>query len=86
MFPEEKIFFWKKKNATAFVISITMAGNFGTLDQRRGKFLPRCNIDMISDYWDLKNRPETQRKGLTFKRLIEGQRGNQPHGRWRPNR
>lgn len=55
----------KRKNATDFIISIIMTGHFGALEQRHCKFLPCCNIDMVSDYWDFQNRPETQKKSLT---------------------
>lgn len=46
----------------SFIICIIMTGSFGALEQSHGKFLPRCNIDTVSDYWDFENRPETQRK------------------------
>lgn len=57
MFPYKKLVFWKEKKATDFIISIIITGNFGALEQRHGKFLPRCNIDTVSDYRTFKIEP-----------------------------
>lgn len=74
-------FLKRKKKATDFIIGIIMTGNFGALEQRHGKFLPRSNIDTVSDYRDFQNRAE-RRKSVWLKVSVV----NPPHGWWCPNR